>query len=82
MLQIRGGIGYVAGNPALATVTITDNSDAPIVTVGVSDGVAGEPSDTGKFKFTTTGTGSGNITVRYTVTGTATPVCRSIFHAA
>ena len=73
VLQIRGGIGYVAGNPALATVTITDNSDAPIVTVGVSDGVAGEPSDTGKFKFTTTGTGSGNITVRYTVTGTATP---------
>lgn len=73
VLQIRGGIGYVAGNPALATVTITDNGDPPVVTVGVSDGVAGEPGDNGKFKFTTTGTGTGNITVRYTVTGTATP---------
>ena len=73
VLQIRGGIAYVAGNPALATVTITDAGNVPVVTVGVSDGVAGEPSDTGKFKFTTTGTGTGNITVRYTVTGTATP---------
>jgi len=73
VLQLRGGIAYVAGNPALATVTITDNNDPPIVTIGVSDGVAGEPADPGKFKFTTTGSGTGNITVNYTVTGTATP---------
>ncbi|MCE9612044.1 MAG: PKD domain-containing protein [Chthoniobacter sp.] len=73
VLQIRGGIGYVAGPSALATVNITDNGDVPVVTVGVSDGVAGEPSDVGKFTFTTTGTGTGNITIHYTVSGTATP---------
>ena len=39
----------------------------------MSDGAAGEPLDPGKFKFTTTGSGSGNITVRYTVSGGATP---------
>lgn len=72
VLQIRGGTGYVVSPTASnATINITDN-DVPVVTVGVSDGTAGEPSDTGTFKFTTTGSGTGNITVHYTVTGTAT----------
>ena len=70
-LQLRGGAGYVIGNPGLATITLNDNADLPIVTVGVNDGVAGEVSDTGKFRFTTTGTGSGDIVVHYTVTGAA-----------
>src|SRR5688572_19348379 len=56
-----------------ATVTIADNSDLPVVTVGISDGSAGEPSSTGRFRLTTTGTGSGNILVNYTVTGSAGP---------
>ena len=73
ILQLRAGAGFIAGNPGTATVTLNDNTDLPVVTVDVLDGVAGEPGDAGTFRFTTTGTGSGNITVRYTVTGTATP---------
>ena len=71
-LQLRGGIGYVVGSPGTATVSLIDNADGPVVTVGVSNGTISEPSTAGSFRFTTTGTGSGNITVHYTVTGTAT----------
>jgi hypothetical protein len=70
-LQLRSGTGYIVGHPSLAEINLSDNSDPPIVTVGVIDGVAGEASDTGKFRFTTTGTGTGDIVVHYTVTGTA-----------
>ncbi len=72
-LQLRGRATYVVGEPGNATVTITDSSDRPVVAIGVSAGDAGEPASTGNFKFTTTGTGFGNITIHYTVTGTATP---------
>jgi hypothetical protein len=72
-LQLRGGAGYAVGTSSSATVTITDDSDLPVVTLGVSDGSVGEPSSTGKFKFTTTGTGAGNIVIHYSVSGTATP---------
>ncbi|ATC64306.1 hypothetical protein CMV30_10265 [Nibricoccus aquaticus] len=72
VLQIRSSTAYVSGSPSLATVTIADNNDAPVVTVGIADGAVSEPSDTGRFRITTTGTGTGNITVRYTITGTAT----------
>jgi hypothetical protein len=72
-LQIRSGAGYVAGEPSNATINILDSGDPPVVTVGVSDGAASEPAVPGKFKFTTAGSGTGNITVRYTVSGTATP---------
>lgn len=71
-VQIRASTGYTVGNPGNATAIITDN-DVPVVTVGVSDATFGEPGDTGQFKFTTAGSDSGNITVHYTVTGTATP---------
>jgi hypothetical protein len=70
VIQLRGGTTYLMGSPASATSTLTDN-DLPVVTVGVSDATCAEPADAGQFKFTTAGTGSGNITVRYTVTGTA-----------
>ncbi len=70
-VQIRGGTSYAVGSPASATANLADN-DVPVVTVGVSDATCAEPADAGQFKFTTAGTGSGNITVRYTVTGTAT----------
>lgn len=73
VLQLRGGSPYVAGNPALATINLADNNDLPVVTVSVIDGAAGEPADTGSFRFTTTGTGAGSITVKYTVTGSALP---------
>ena len=71
-IQIRGGTRYVVGSPWNATASIVDN-DVPVVTIGVVDGSAGEPSDAGYFKFTTSGSAGGNITVRYTVTGSATP---------
>ena len=56
---------------ASATGTITDN-DLPLVTLDVTDGDCSEASNSGTFRVLTTGTGSGNITVNYTVTGTAT----------
>ncbi len=71
-LQLRSGTGYVVGSSGIATVDIVDNTDIPVVTVGVSNGTISEPATAGSFRFTTTGTGNGNITVRYTVTGTAT----------
>ncbi|MEO7318696.1 MAG: Calx-beta domain-containing protein [Chthoniobacteraceae bacterium] len=72
-LQLRGGITHVVGNPGIATVNLIDNPDPPVVTVGVSNGVIGEPATAGSFRFTTTGSGDGNVTIHYTVTGTATP---------
>lgn len=72
VLQLRNDPRYVLADPPLATVTILDD-DLPVVAVGVLDGTCAEPSDTGSFRITTTGTGSGNITVRYAVSGTATP---------
>ena len=72
VLQLRNDPRHVLAAPPLATVTILDD-DLPVVAVGVQDGVCYEPSDAGSFRITTTGTGSGNITVRYSVSGTATP---------
>ena len=72
VLQVRNDPRFVLAAPGLATVTITDN-DLPVVAVGVADGTTHEPADTGSFRLTTTGSGSGNITVRYAVSGTASP---------
>lgn len=72
VLQLRNDPRYVLAAPPLATVTILDD-DLPVVAVGVLDGVCHEPSKAGSFRITTTGSGSGNITVRYAVSGTATP---------
>ncbi len=64
---------YLVGEPAEATVTIHDNADPPLITVGSTDSVCAEPSDTGKLTFQLRGTKTGSTTVRYTVGGTATP---------
>ena len=72
-LQLRGGTGYVVGNPSIASITIVDNTDVPVVAIGVSNGSISEPSSPGSFRFTTAGTGSENVTIHYTVTGSATP---------
>ena len=72
VLEIRGGLGYAIGTSASATVTIADNSDLPYVSIAVTAGPAVESGTTGTFRVTTTGTGTGNITVLYTVSGTAT----------
>ncbi len=71
IVQLRASTSYVVGAASNASANLLDD-DVPVVTVGVGDGTFSEPSDTGSFKFTTTGSGSGNITVHYTVSGTAT----------
>ncbi len=70
-LYIRAESTYVIGTAGEATVTITDDSDVPYVTIG-STNSAKESGTNGTFKISTQGSGTGNITVRYTVSGTAT----------
>ena len=70
-LFVRANNSYAVGTPGDTTVTINDNSDVPYVTIGTTASAL-ESGTNGGFKITTQGTGSGNITVNYTVTGTAT----------
>jgi len=72
VLQLRGGIGYTVASASNATVTITDSSDVPYASIAVTTGPAIEGGTAGVFRVTTAGTGTGNITLGYTVTGTAT----------
>ncbi len=62
---------YSVGIPSQATVDILDNGDTPVVSVRAGNaGVEG--SSSASVIFRATGSGSGNITVNYTVSGTAT----------
>ncbi|OYV06566.1 MAG: hypothetical protein CFE26_05615, partial [Verrucomicrobiales bacterium VVV1] len=72
VLQLRSGTDYAVGQASSATVTITDNADLPYVTLTTIAGPAVEGGASGTMRITSSGTGSGSITVRYTVTGTAT----------
>jgi len=72
VLQLQASPAYALGAATSATVTITDNSDGPYVTINAIGAPANESGTTGTFRVTTTGTGTGNITVSYTVSGTAT----------
>ena len=69
-LYLRAASTYTIGAAGDATVTITDNADVPYVTVSTTNS-AKESGTSGSFKITTQGTGSGNITVNYTLSGTA-----------
>ncbi|MEY4483374.1 MAG: hypothetical protein RL693_826, partial [Verrucomicrobiota bacterium] len=73
-LQLRSSNLYLLSNSNRATVTINDDGDIPAVNVNLLDGVLAEgaTADPGSVRITTSGTGSGNITVNYTVSGTAT----------
>ena len=63
---------YSVGSPNQGTVYIADNNDAPQVSVRAGTvGVEGGANAT--VIFHSIGTGSGNVTVNYTVGGTATP---------
>ncbi len=70
-LYLRANSNYAIGAAGDATVTITDNSDVPYVTVGTTAS-AKESGTNGTFKITTHGTGSGSIIVNYTLSGTST----------
>ncbi len=63
--------GYSIGQAFQANVTITDNSDTPLVNVR-SGTVGTEGGLNPTFIFHSIGSGTGNITVNYTVSGTAT----------
>jgi hypothetical protein len=72
VLQLRSGLDYAVGQASSATITITDNADLPYVTLTTVAGPAVESGASGSIRITSSGTGSGSITVRYTVSGTAT----------
>ena len=62
---------YSLGTAFSATVNIADNSDVPVVSVRAGTAPS-EPSTAGTFIFRAIGSAAGNITVRYTLGGTAT----------
>jgi hypothetical protein len=75
IVTLSSSSSYNRGTPNNATVNIADNDTAslPTVTISASDSSASEPgSNTGKFKVTRTGSTSSSLTVKYTVSGTAT----------
>lgn len=61
---------YSLGTAYTGNLNIVDDGDAPLITV-VANGPS-EPSTNGTFTFQATGNVSGNITLRYTLSGTAT----------
>ena len=64
--------GSPSGTPSLH-IEYTTSPVTPTVSVGVSDGVAGEPGDDGEFTFSRSGSTSGALTVLYLVSGSADP---------
>lgn len=73
VLQLGAGpTNYILGEPSAAEVTIADHpEDLPIVDVVATARVI-ESSTNGNFRITARGAGTGSLTVRYTVSGTAT----------
>lgn len=72
LLTVFNG-AYLMGSPSLATVTLTDNSDAPHVSVQSTSSTCGEPADTATLRFQLRGSRATATTVRYVLGGTATP---------
>ena len=71
-LQLGAGpTNYRLGNPNTATITIQDAGDPPYVEViNVDNAVEG--GTLGRFRFSLKGSAPGNVSVNYTVSGTAT----------
>ena len=71
-VTLVGGAGYTVGSPSSATVTIQDDDSS--VTVSATDATAGEPATgqgSGAFTFTRSGYLTSALTVKFTVSGTA-----------
>ncbi len=64
---------YLLAPPSAATISLTDNSDVPHVSVISMSSSTSEPADAGTLRFRLEGTRPGPVTVRYTLGGTATP---------
>jgi hypothetical protein len=74
VLTISAGISYILGTPKAATVTIHDNDFPPVVTVAATTAGASEDGPTpGVFTFTRTGKTTSSLTIKFAVSGTATP---------
>jgi hypothetical protein len=71
-LQVVDGFDYTAGTPDQATVTILDDGPAA-VSVYAQTPVAAEGGGAGQFLFVRTGDTTLDLTVDYTVGGTAEP---------
>lgn len=71
----------IPGNPSYlidpefsdATVTISSTDLLPLIEIVTSDAIAGEPDNDGEFTIRRSGDTSRPLTVRFHVTGTATP---------
>jgi regulation of enolase protein 1 (concanavalin A-like superfamily) len=74
ILALGAAFGYYQiGTSGTATVNITDNAaDKPLLEVTAYSAIAAEPSTNGTFRITAKGGTAGNLTVNYTVGGTAT----------
>jgi hypothetical protein len=64
---------YLVATPSAASINITDNNDAPHVSVISMSSTTSEPSDSGTLRFRLEGSRPGPTTVRYTLSGTAIP---------
>lgn len=62
---------YQLGTAYSATVNLADNDDLPVISVRANT-TAAEPSTNGSFIIRALGSATGNITVNYTLSGTAT----------
>ncbi|MDP2602186.1 MAG: Calx-beta domain-containing protein [Deltaproteobacteria bacterium] len=75
ILTLRTNTAYTMGTPGKAMVTITDSDSAPLPTVSIT---ANQPdasesgSTAGQFTVTRTGITASDLTVTYTIGGTAT----------
>src|SRR6185436_20142573 len=76
VLTIFETSAYVIDSFAEATITINDSSSSPkpTVTVTALDDLATETDgDVGVFLFTRTGLSTTNLTINYSISGSATP---------
>ncbi len=73
VLTLSSSFAYLVGSPASATVTIVDNDPpAPTVTIVATDESASESgADPGAFTISRTGSTASELTVMYSVAGTA-----------
>lgn len=69
------GTAYNFGHKITATVSIVDDDMlvlAPQISIAATDASAGEPANPGRFTITRTDNLTGELTVQFTVSGTAT----------
>jgi hypothetical protein len=69
-----GGANYAIGDDGSATVTLTDDEQAPVPQVNIvaNDPDALESGNTGTYTVTRTGSTDGDLTVNFTIAGSAT----------